>query len=111
LEALRAHALRRVELTELKGIIQFPSFHTTLALIFPYVHRDSGRLFRPLLALNLILLISIPVGGGHHFADMIAGAVIGLLAIAIARHLGSRQPGIAGPGKERLATAEDLGSS
>ncbi len=84
LEQLRARTLHRVVLPELQGIIQFPSFHTTLAVIFPFIHRHSARRFWPILALNAMLLVSIPVGGGHHFADMIGGAVIGIVAIWLA---------------------------
>ena len=98
LQQLRAHTLHRVSVPDLEGIIQFPSFHTTLALIFPFIHRDSPRLFWPILGLNAILLVAIPVGGGHHFTDMIGGAAIGIAAIGLAWAIGRRTaPGAAVP--------------
>jgi len=65
------------------GIITFPSFHTTLAVIVIYAVRHSGRIvLGTFVLLNLLMLLSIPTVGGHYLADMIGGAIVAGVSIA-----------------------------
>ncbi len=37
------------------------------------------------LALNIVMLVSIPIDGGHYFTDVLAGLVIAWLSLAAAK--------------------------
>lgn len=95
LVGLRSGDLRWVNVMQLKGIIAFPSYHAVLAVLFTYAHRRSG-LFVPVALLNALMLVSLPSGGGHYFADVLAGVVIAGLTIlatsAVTQHQWLRQP-------------------
>lgn len=71
-----------------EGIVTFPSFHTTLALIFTYV---AARLHPLLLAafgpLNLVMLVSIPPIGGHYIVDLFGGAAVALASVMVVRRI------------------------
>lgn len=83
--ALRAEGPREFELLRMQGIIQMPSYHTILAILFTYAYRGTGTIGWGIAGLNVIMLPSIPPIGGHYLADMIAGGAIAVLFI-----LGSR---------------------
>lgn len=65
------------------GIVWFPSFHTTMAILFTEVYWGRWWAFWPALALNLAMLLSIPFSGNHYLTDMIGGAVVAGLSLAI----------------------------
>ena len=64
-------------------MVQFPSFHTALALLTAYAVRDVPYLARPVLILNLIVIVATLPVGGHHLADIIGGAAITGAAILV----------------------------
>jgi hypothetical protein len=82
LMALREGSFTMLDLAHLKGIIAMPSYHTVMALLLTYVHRRS-RLFLPALLLNGLLVLSIPIVGGHYVCDMIAGAAVTGLTLVV----------------------------
>ena len=85
------------DLSQLQGLISFPSYHTVLAVLLTYAHRRSA-LLPPIALVNGVMLFSIPSYGGHYLIDMIAGAAVALLgdrrdrggASAARRSLGRR---------------------
>ncbi len=85
LMSLRDHAAQSFAMSSLRGIITFPSFHTVLAITFIYVHRPPSRSFIPVAILNGLMLIAIPSEGHHYLIDMISGAVVAAICIAIVR--------------------------
>jgi len=85
LMSLRAGGTHTFVVNRLEGIITFPSFHTTLAIIFIYVHRPPSRSFAPVAILNALMLLGIPSEGHHYLSDMISGAVVAAVCIAIVR--------------------------
>jgi PAP2 superfamily len=87
---LRAGALTMVDLNQLQGVITFPSFHTTLAVLYPYVVRGNRRVFVGCALLNLMMLLSIPSEGGHYLVDVFAGALIAAVAIGAAARIEQR---------------------
>jgi membrane-associated phospholipid phosphatase len=87
---LRQGALTRIDLNQLQGVITFPSFHTTLAILYPYVVRGSRRVFVACALLNLMMLLSIPSEGGHYLVDVIAGALVAVVAIRAAARIERR---------------------
>jgi len=96
---LRRGALTAIDLNQLQGVITFPSFHTTLAVLYPYVVRGNRPVFVGCAFLNLIMLLSIPSEGGHYLVDVIAGALIAVVAIRAAawieQRLSAPMPGAA----------------
>jgi len=98
--ALRSGEMREIAMTKITGIIQFPSFHTSVALILIYVTRGIWYLFPISCLLNVVMIASAPVYGGHHFMDIFAGLVVAPLAIVILRTW-QREP------SERLVVAFD----
>ena len=84
--ALRAGGPWDFELSALDGIVQMPSYHTILAILFTYAYRGTGITGWVVAGLNAIMLPAISPLGGHYLADMIAGAAIAFLFI-----LGSRR--------------------
>ncbi len=88
LEALRNGTLRTLVVSDLQGIITFPSYHAALATVFGW-----GFLRVPVRAIGwagallaAMTLISTPVDGGHYFVDVLAGTALAAASLWIARH-------------------------
>lgn len=98
-DRLRAGQLHDVDLRQLQGIISFPSFHTCLGLLFPYVVRKRRRVLLPVALLNAVMILAVPTEGGHFLVDVIAGAGVAAVAAWLAAQidvlLDRRQPAAA----------------
>lgn len=81
--ALRGGNVHIIDLLQVDGIVGFPSFHAVYAVLLTYIHRGYRRLFGIALAVNTIMLLSLPVPGGHYLADVIAGLAVAGIAIAL----------------------------
>lgn len=105
--AIRDGTLREVDLTKLQGLINFPSFHTTLGVLYAYALRIRGALFGIALALNLVMIASVMSEGGHYLVDMISGAAIPVAALWVTPRLERRlaRPSAAKPIPAGLAPA------
>lgn len=79
--ALKAGMMPHIVLGEMKGLIAFPSFHTVMAVLTVYAAAAVPRAFWPALAWNALVLLSVPVDGGHHVVDIPAGLVVACAAI------------------------------
>lgn len=91
LVAIRNGSLSKFALRDITGVVTFPSFHTVMAVLLVYVHRPPLRSFVPLAILNALMLVAIPFAGHHYLVDMIAGAAVAVVSIAIGRAaMGSR---------------------
>lgn len=91
--ALRAGQMRELDLTQLEGLITFPSFHTTLGIVLPYALRKQRAVFVPAALLNGVMILSVPSEGGHYLVDVIAGSAVALGAILAAARIGSHMRG------------------
>jgi len=80
---LRNGTLRTINPFDSEGLVVFPSFHTVLALLCAYAARPLRILKYPLLALNLLIILSSPFEGGHYFIDIIAGIILAALTISL----------------------------
>jgi hypothetical protein len=67
--------------SDIRGLIGFPSYHTVMALLIAWYARGVAWLRWPALILNLAVVASAPVQGGHHLMDIFGGAVVTLLAV------------------------------
>lgn len=82
--ALKAGLMPHIVLGEMKGLIAFPSFHTVMAVLTVYAAAAVPRAFWPAMVWNGIVLLSVPVDGGHHVVDIFAGLAVAYAAIAAA---------------------------
>jgi membrane-associated phospholipid phosphatase len=80
--ALRVGRFDQLDLSRLQGLISFPSFHTTLAVLFPYVVRRRRVALLIAALVNGAMIVAIPTEGSHYFVDVLAGAAVAALAIA-----------------------------
>jgi hypothetical protein len=74
----------RISVREMRGLVGFPSYHTVQALTLAWYARNVSYARWPAIVLNAIVLVAVPVHGGHHLVDMIGGAAVTFAAIAIA---------------------------
>lgn len=80
---LRDGTLTAIDPGTLLGIITFPSVHTISALLFMWAGWPVRRLRAPLIAVNVAMLASIPIGGTHYLADMIGGCVVAAFSVGV----------------------------
>jgi membrane-associated phospholipid phosphatase len=75
------------DFAHVEGIISFPSFHTTLAILLVYGARHHRWLLAVLAPLNMILIAATLSVGGHYLVDLPAGAAVAFISIAATRLL------------------------
>jgi len=85
--AMHSGGIHSFLISKMEGIVCFPSYHTVLAILFVYAHRGIPWTFPPVLALNAIMLFSLPSEGGHYLADIWGGALVAVFAIVATRFL------------------------
>lgn len=81
LTGLLAYGPGRIGPREVKGLIGFPSFHTVMALLTIWYARKLPVLRWAALALNILVVASTPIHGGHHLVDLIGGAATTCAAV------------------------------
>jgi hypothetical protein len=80
---LRDGSLRIIDFDTIEGLTTFPSFHTIEGVILVWCARGMRWLFVPTLVATVLMLASTPINGGHYAVDLIAGAAVALVAIAV----------------------------
>lgn len=84
---------------DLRGLIGFPSFHTVQALTLAWYARSLRYLRWPAVILNLLVIVSAPIHGGHDVVDLFGGAVVAVIAIMLA----DRIIAFAGSGQTKIS--------
>lgn len=84
---LRDGSLRQLDLSHLMGIVSFPSYHATLTIILAWSVRPIRGAFLPAALWAGLTVAATPLFGGHYVVDVIAGLLLALGAIAVARRL------------------------
>jgi len=92
-DLLRDGRMRDVPLREMQGLIAMPSLHTVMAVLFVYVMRGTPVVV-PVFVVNVAMIVSTPVEGGHYVVDVLAGAVLAFGLILLDRRH-SMRPGVA----------------
>lgn len=82
---LRDGTYRLLMATGADGIITFPSLHAALGLLFAVALWPVPVLRWVSLVLNIVMIVSVPVEGGHYFVDVFAGLAIAGVSLLIAR--------------------------
>lgn len=72
-------------LANLTGVVSFPSFHTTMALLYIYGFWRAGPIGWMVAVLNIVMMPAIPFFGGHYLVDMLAGGAVALVSVAIVK--------------------------
>ena len=90
------------DFSHVEGIISFPSFHTTLAILLVYAVRHHRWALAVLVPLNMLLIVATLSVGGHYLVDLPAGAAVAFVSIAATRLLRQQLA------KYRLRTFLDL---
>ena len=106
---LRDGSFRLLMATGSEGIITFPSLHAALAIILAAGMWPVPVLRWVGLVVNILVLVSTPVDGGHYFTDLFAGIAVAALSLAAARALATppqRAPQLAALGNLGLVPAE-----
>jgi hypothetical protein len=71
--------------SNLTGVVSFPSFHTTMAVLYIYGFRRVGAIGWMIAGLNVVMMAAIPFFGGHYLVDMFAGGAVALASVAIVK--------------------------
>ena len=103
--AMRAGTMHELDLTRLEGLINFPSFHTTLAVLFAYALRGRAAPFVAATLLNVVMVVSVLTEGGHYLVDVISGTAVAVAAVwatdriepALARQRATERPRLVVP--------------
>lgn len=99
IQNLRDGTLTWVDPAQLSGLLTFPSFHATSAILFIWAAWPIGWLRGPMLAMNLAMLAATPIEGGHYLIDVFGGAFTAWFGIAALRLVSP------GPARETPAQA------
>jgi membrane-associated phospholipid phosphatase len=89
LNGLRTGHFAILDLSEMQGIITFPSYHAALATVTAWGFWNSGN--APLRwggsIVSVTTIIATPVDGGHYLVDVLAGIAIAVVSVIAAKHL------------------------
>ena len=80
-EGLRAGQMETISLQQAEGLITFPSFHATWAILLALSCRHRPWLFALSALLNGMVLIATLTTGWHYLADVYAGVIVAAIAI------------------------------
>jgi membrane-associated phospholipid phosphatase len=105
---IRDGALTHFGLTDLKGLVAFPSYHVALSALLMIAFRGVRFWFWPVVVLNTLVIFSTPIDGGHHLVDGLGGFALALVTASIIIRLRNRfrAPAPAAPGIAGLAAQE-----
>jgi membrane-associated phospholipid phosphatase len=76
-----------------EGIVTFPSFHTTVAILLTYVVRRERWALAVLAPLNVLMIVSTPTVGGHYLVDLFGGAAVAYISILTVHAVRQRTSG------------------
>lgn len=88
----RTGALRVIDSRSIVGLITFPSFHASAAVLLAWLFWGNRVLRWPFLLLNIGMGLSAIVVGGHYLIDIIGGAAVAGIGIWLAARLQPRHP-------------------
>lgn len=79
--ALRSAVPFKISLSQVEGIITFPSFHASVAILILYSMRGLGAVTAVFGILELLMLVATTTYGFHYFTDVVGGIVVAVGAI------------------------------
>jgi len=78
---LRDGSMKYIDLSNMIGMVQFPSFHTIAGLLVIWAARGSWMII-PMAVVNLTMIASAIVYGGHYLVDIIASTLMVILGVS-----------------------------
>ena len=90
--ALHAGLTHTIDLDQVTGLVQFPSFHGILALVLIYAAWPYRWLRWPFAAINAVMIVSTVPVGGHHGADVLGSVAVVIAGVALLDRLEGRAP-------------------
>ncbi|MGX1419724.1 membrane-associated phospholipid phosphatase [Bradyrhizobium elkanii] len=81
---IRDGSLRSLRNFHGQGLIAFPSFHCTAALILIWACWNVRWLRIPMTLANLAMILATPIVGGHYVVDLIGGLVVTIVSVILA---------------------------
>ena len=89
-ELLRNGRMREISIDQTQGLVSIPSLHAAVAVLLVYAVR--GTILLPaFFVINIAMLASTPVDGGHYLVDVVAGVALAFGLIALSRMRSSHQ--------------------
>ncbi len=89
-EPLRDGSLRDIALESMQGLISIPSLHAAMAVLLAYAVRATRIVAPVFIALDLAMLASTPIDGGHYLVDVLVGVALAVSLIAFSRRQTTR---------------------
>lgn len=78
---LRTHAMSGIDVATLTGIVSFPSYHATTAVLLAYFLRRIRVVFPAAIIFNGVMIVAALPIGGHYLTDVLAGLVVAAATI------------------------------
>lgn len=88
-EMLRSGSMNLIDLNSMQGLVSIPSVHTVMAILLCWAVRRTPMAF-VIVPLNIAVVLSTPVVGGHYLVDVLAGGALTLTAIVLRQRLSER---------------------
>lgn len=82
-DLIRVRAGEGRHVTSAAGIVAFPSYHCVSALLNIWAVWAAGRIRLIFVLLNIIMIASAPIFGGHYVIDLVGGALVAGLTIVV----------------------------
>ncbi|QDZ07868.1 phosphatase PAP2 family protein [Sphingomonas panacisoli] len=79
------------------GLITFPSFHAAGAMLLAWSFRRASWFGWGFVALDVLMLPTIPLIGSHYFVDALGGVAVAALTIVTTRRTGKPRHGLCRP--------------
>lgn len=102
LQALREGTMATIALSEIRGLVTFPSFHAALAVLTAWALAPVPVIGPLAILLNAAIIVATLGAGGHYLPDVVAGTVMGIVLIVWHR---SRRRAVAAPRPSSLVPA------
>ncbi len=103
LQALREGTMPALALSEIRGLVTFPSFHACLAVLTAWALAPVPVIGPLALLLNGVVVIATLGAGGHYLPDVLAGAAMGSALIIGHRVRRARPSAVASPSRLPLS--------
>ncbi len=87
LHAVRGGELTAVSLRNAEGLVTFPSFHTSWAILLIYAVRNYRFLFPISVILNSMCIAATMTTGWHYATDVIGGILMAAFVILLSRRM------------------------
>ncbi|MBB2963717.1 phosphatase PAP2 family protein [Methylobacterium sp. R2-1] len=85
LHALRDGTLPTIALSEIRGLVTFPSFHACLAVLTAWALAPVPVIGPLALLLNGAIIVATLGAGGHYLPDVLAGTLMGVFLVTCHR--------------------------